>query len=62
MIKCPISMGECMGTRCAFYDIINRRCPHGAESEREKLRLLQDIQKKLDSINTIGRNRWYEGR
>ena len=57
-IKCPIRMAECMERKCAFYDVINRRCPHGAEAAREKEKLLKSIEAKLDSVLTIGRNRW----
>ena len=56
--KCPSCMTECMERKCAFYDVINRRCPCGAEAVREKEKLLKSIEAKLDSILTIGRNRW----
>ena len=57
-IKCPIRMAECMGRKCAFYDAIKRRCPHGPEAAREKELHLKFIAEKLDAILTLGRYRW----
>ena len=58
MTMCPIRRAECMGTRCAFYDIINRRCTHGAEAQREQLELLKSIETKVSSIKNVGVARW----
>ena len=57
-IICPISKAPCIGRYCAFYDNINRMCPHGAEYAREKLNLLRSIEAKLDTIKTVGLHRW----
>jgi hypothetical protein len=56
-VKCPIRMAECMGRKCAFYDVLNRRCPHGPEAARENQNELKSIAKNLESILTLLRYR-----
>jgi hypothetical protein len=57
-IICPICKCECIMRNCAFYDVINRRCPYGAEAQREQLALLKSIETKVSSIKNVGVARW----
>lgn len=56
-IKCPIRMAPCMGTKCEFYDLLNRRCPYGAEAKREEARYLKTIADKMEVLVNYARYR-----
>lgn len=57
-IYCPIRNAPCMGRYCEFYDVINKRCPHGAEAAREKMALLKSIENNIARITNMGTYRW----